>query len=194
MAGTTTKGKHTVYKGSAQRDVVVEFNKLVNDVETLAAAVRLQMPGAVLTAPANKQGTSAATAWRTEAFTFNFRGKTVSAAAQEKALTATTHDVAASKEAWFVLSVQSDGTTFTVTKGADQTPGTVVLPIGPDNEVIVGYMGIVTGAGGIFDASTDALAVAGNIASITFTDAPAIGAAALLAAQVGDASGTAFTS
>lgn len=151
-----------------------DLRNVVNVVNALVRAVAYQaMPGVVLTAPANKKGTSAETAWRTEAFTFTFRGKEVAAAAQEKALTATTHDVAASKEAWFALSVQSDGSTFTVTKGADQTPGTRVLPVTPDNEVLVGLLQIVTGAGGIFDASSADIETAANVTTVAFYD-PAV--------------------
>lgn len=187
MAGTAITRRNSAAPNSGLEALKAEHNKLVDDIENIRRQMSYMMPGVVLTAPAGKKGTSAATAWRTEAFTFTFRGKVTSAAAQEKALTATTHDVAASKEAWYVLSVQTDGTTFTITKGADQTPGTVVLPTGPDNEIIVSYMQVVTGAGGIFDASTDNLAVAGNIATITWTDAPAMGAAGLLAAKITDA-------
>ena len=129
------------------------------------------MPGVVLTAPSVTTGTSSAKTWRSEAFTFTFRGKEVSAAAKETALTATTHDVAASKEAWFALSVQSDGTTFTITKAADQTVGTRVLPSTPDNEVLVGLAKVVTGSGGPFDATTDDFDVGGNITALTFYDA-----------------------
>lgn len=157
--------RRTTRQGSDLHEVVVQLNRLIDLVSYL-------MPGVVLSAPANKAGTTAATAWRTEAFTFKFRGKTTSAAAQEKALTATTHDVAASREAWFVLSVQTDGTTFTVTKAADQTIGTVVLPTIPDNEVPVAFMQIVTGAGGAFDATTHDLSVSDNITAIAFHDLP----------------------
>lgn len=143
----------------------VQFN-------ALAWAVAHMMPGVLLSDPATKAGTTSAKTWRSEAFTFTFRGKRVSAAAQEKAFTATTHDVGASKEAWFVLSVQSNGTTFTITKGADQTIGTQVLPIAPDNEAIVGYLKIVTNAGGLWDASTDDLAATvANVDSVMFVDA-----------------------
>jgi hypothetical protein len=71
--------------------------------------------------------------------------------------------------------VQTDGTSFTITKAADQTIGTVVLPTIPDNQIPVSYMQITTGSGGIFDASTDDLAVSGTstgIATIAWTDAP----------------------
>lgn len=184
MAGTTTAKKITTLPRSDQRFTAVQVNNLIADVERLRLALETVMPGGVITAPANKKGTTSEKTWRTEAFTFKFRGKTVSAAAQEKAFTATTHDVAADKEAWYVLSVQSDGTTFTITKAADQTPGTVVLPIAPDNEVIVGYLKIVTSAGGIFDATTDDVEVAGFIIAVVFSDAALIGAAAYTAAQM----------
>lgn len=198
MSGTTTSSRRgrgvttSASLDSVVHDLIVQHNALVTDVENLRRQVTYMMPGAVLTAPASKAGTSSAKTWRTEAFTFTFRGKIVSAAAQEKAFTATTHDVAASKEAWFVLSLQSNGTSFTITKGADQTIGTVVLPISPDDEVVIGYLKIVTGAGGIWDASTDDLAVSGNITSFAFTDAPGIAAAGLTGAAIGDSSGVAI--
>lgn len=157
--------KRTQRRGSDVHELLVQFNRLVD-------LVSYMMPGVVLADPNVKAGTTDNKTWRSETFTFKFRGKTVSAAAQEKAFTATTHDVAASKEAWFGLSVQSDGTTFVITKAADQTIGTVVLPVVPDNEVPVGWVQIVTGAGGIWDASTDALTVSGNITTLAFHDAP----------------------
>lgn len=42
MAGTTTKSQATNRPGSDARDVVVEFNKLVTDVETLRSAAGTQ--------------------------------------------------------------------------------------------------------------------------------------------------------
>jgi hypothetical protein len=190
MAGTTTKSKRTQRRESDVNDLLVQYNKLVGDVDELRRAVTYQMPGAVLTSPALKTGTTSAKTLRAEAFTFTFRGKITSASAQEKAFASdTSHDVAASKEAWFVLSTQTDGSTFTITKAADQTIGTVVLPTGPDNEIIVGYLGMVTGSTG-FDATTDDLAVAGNIiASLSFVSAPAMGAAAFLGSKIGNLQG-----
>lgn len=183
MSGTT------VVVGNPSADVQIralgaEFNRLVGDVENLRRQVSYMMPGVVLTAPASKAGTTSNLKWRTEAFTFTFRGLIVSSAAQEKAFTGTTHDVAASKEAWMVLTLQTDGTSFTITKGADQTIGTVVLPTGPDNQVIIGYLQVVTGATG-WVANTDALVADGpKITSFAFTDAPAMAAAGLTGARV----------
>lgn len=162
----TNCGRRTQRGGSDMDTLIINYNKL-------ALQVSWMMSGMCTTSPANKAGTTAATAWRTEIFSFTFRGLNVTTAAQEKALTAGTHNVAASKEAWFVLTVQANGTSFTVTKAADQTIGTVLLPTGVDNEVIVGYMQIVTGATG-FVAATDNLTADGpKIASIAWTDAPA---------------------
>ena len=129
--------------GSDVRALTVAVNKLIRQVSGC------MMPGCLLTDPATKKGTSSEKTWRAEAFSFTFRGLHVSAAAQEKAFTATTHDVAASKEAWYVLSTQSNGTSFTITKAADQTIGTKVLPTTPDNEVAIAWLKIVTNAGGI---------------------------------------------
>jgi hypothetical protein len=136
-------------------------------------AQSMMMPGVLLTEPASKKGTTSAKTWRTEAFTFMFRGHKVSAAAQEKAFTATTHDIAVSKQAWYVLSLQEDGTSFTITKGADSTIGTDTLPTIPDNQVAIGWLKLTTGSGAIFDATTDDLAVTGTssgIATLAFTD------------------------
>lgn len=188
MAGTTVNVR-AMETGGSNHETTVNLNKLVDDVENLRRAVSYMMPGVVLTAPATKTGTTSAKAWRNEAFTYATRGLIESKAAAETAFTATTHDVAASKEAWFVLSIAAGGT-LTITKAADQTIGTVVLPSGPDNQVVVAYLQIVTGTTG-FDATTDDLAVAGTIiTSLTFTDAPAVAAAGLTAAKVANGSGT----
>ena len=132
------------------------------------------MPGVITTAPVNSVGTSAATAWKSTAGVAVFRGVVVALAAAETALTATTHDTAQNKQSWYVLSQQTGGTK-TITKGADQTIGTDVLPAVPDNEIAIGYMKIVTNAAaGAFDATTDNLAVGTHVASIRWYDLPAL--------------------
>ena len=157
--------RRTQRGGSDVDNLIIQFNRL-------ATLVSWMMPGIVTSDPGNKTGTSAATAWRTEAFTFTFRGLNVTTSAQEKALTGTTHDVAATKEAWAVLSVQSNGSSFTITQAADQVIGTVVLPTIPDNEVPVGYLQIVTGATGFTAGTDDLVADGAKIASLAFVDAP----------------------
>ncbi len=159
----TTKSKRTSRPGSDLNDLIIQFNKLVR-------AVGFMMPGMVLSDPSSKAGTTDAKTWRTEIFSFTFRGLGMTTAAQEKAFTGTTHDVAASKEAWFFLTVRADASTFTITKAADQTIGTQLLPTGVDNEVIVSALQIITGATG-WVANTDDLAADGaKIASYTFYD------------------------
>jgi len=149
-----------------------EVRALREELNNLRRQVSYMMPGVLFSDPANKRGTSAVTAWRVEAFTYAVRGLIESKAAAETAFTATTHDVAASKEAWFVLTIASGGA-LTITKATDQTIGTKLLPQAPDNQVVVGYLGIVTNAGGIWDASTDDLAdTVANVDSVTFVDAP----------------------
>jgi hypothetical protein len=158
--------KRTTRADSDQDNHLIQYNRMAQ------LLISSMMPGCLTSAPGNKTGTSAATAWRTEAFTFRFRGQNASAAAQEKALTGTTHDVAASKEAWAVLTVRADGTTFTITQAADQTIGTVVLPTNVDNEVVVGYLQIVTGVTGFTAGTDDLVADGAKIASLTFVDIP----------------------
>ena len=157
--------RQTQRKGSDVDNLIIQFNRL-------ATQVSWSMPGVVTSDPASKTGTTSALTWRTEIFTFTFRGLNVTTAAQEKAFTDNTHDVAASKEAWFVLSVQSNGTSFTITKASDQTIGTVVLPTTPDNEIPVGYLQIVTGATGWAATADDLTADGPKIASYAFTDSP----------------------
>lgn len=180
FGGSVQKTKRTQRIGSDMHELAVQFNALANQVSHM-------MPGVILSAPAAKTGTTAATAWRTEAFTFTFRGKTTSAAAQEKAFTATSHDTAASKEAWYYLSVQTDGTTFVITKAADQTIGTKVLPTIPDNEVLVAVAQVITGSGGAFDATTHDFSVSSNIVTLNIYDAAYV-------KQVGNGAGVAFSS
>jgi hypothetical protein len=149
---------------------VRELRKLVN---ILAQITSISMPGCLLTAPAGKTGTSSAKTWRVEGFDYKVRGLKETKAAAETALTATTHDTAGSKESWYLLSIASGGT-LTITKGADQTIGTKVLPQVPDNSVPVAYMQIITNATG-FDATTDDLAVGTGIDYLRFFDAPVLG-------------------
>lgn len=195
MAGTTSKSRRTSLKDSDLQDLLVNYNLLVEDVAELARGVAMGvMPGMVLTAPATKTGTSAATDWRSEAFTFTFRGKITSAAAAETAFTDNTHDVAASKQAWFSLSLQTNGTSFTITKAADQTIGTDVYATTPDNEVLVARLKIVTGVTGWAATADDLTADGSKIASLTFQDAPGIAAAGQLAAKIGNPAGTVISS
>ena len=165
LAGVTNR-KETLEHGwkSEVRALREEFNKLRRQVSYM-------MPGVINSAPGIKTGTTSALTVRTEAFTFAARGLIESKAAVETAFTATTHDVAATKESWFAVVIATGGT-ITLVKGADQTVGTIVLPIATDDLIIVGYVGIVTGSSG-FNATTDDLAVAGTIiTSLTFIDAP----------------------
>lgn len=150
--------------GADERWAVVDINRIIDVIANM-------MPGALLTDPASKVGTTLTTAWRTEPFTFSFRGLGVTTAAQEKVFTGTTHDLAQNKQAWYVLSVQSNGTSFTITKAADQAIGTDLLPTAPDNEPVIGYLKLVaTAAGGTWVGGTDTLVVGAKIASVTFTD------------------------
>jgi len=157
----------TSFPGSDLHDLKIQFNRMVDLVSHL-------MPGVMLTDAESKPGTTDPEKWRTEAFTFTFRGKTTSAAAQEKAFTNSTHDVAAEKEAWFVLSVQTDGTTFTITKATDQTIGTKVLPTTPDNEIPVAYFQVITGATGWAATDDEITADGAKIASYEFWDVPSV--------------------
>lgn len=187
MAGTAVvvQGEFLAAPVSEVDALRLAHNRLVDDVAALGFALSNVMSGAVLSAPGNKVGTGSNLKWRAEAFSFTFRGKITAAVAQEKVFTASTHDLAQNKQAWYVLSTQTDGTTYTITKAADQTIGTDVYPTGPDNEVIVGFLKLVaTAAGGTWVGNTDALAVGAKIASITFVDNGAVGAAALTGNKV----------
>jgi len=164
------EGKFTKEAGfkSEVRALREMYNKLV-----LSLAAYGQ-PGIVTVACVNSKGTSAATAWKNTVGTASYRGVVVSLAAAETALTATSHDVVQNKQAWYVLSQQTGGTK-TITKAADQTIGTDVLPAVPDNEIAIGYMKIVTNAAaGTFDATTENLEPGTHIASVDFYDLPAL--------------------
>ena len=153
-------------------------------VNKLVAHALFGMPGCLTSAPAAKTGTTSAKTWRTELFTFATRGLLQSKAAVETAFTATTHDVAASRQAWFVLSIASGGA-LTITKAADQVIGTDLLPEAPDNQVVVAYAKLTTTAGGLWDATTDDFNVPGGpgnrVAALSIIDGPDL--AALLPVQ-----------
>lgn len=182
MAGSTrtVKRQWSNYSNSsgapedAFKVMYEELNNLITDVETLRAHLVDGSDGVLLSAPAVKAGTTDDTTLRNEACTIQIRGSgSISVAAAETAFTATTHDVASAKEAYFVLSVQSDGSSITITKGADADVGSAVKPAAPVNEVILGYV-LVAGA---FDATTDTL-------TGTFEDATVMAASGLVAAAM----------
>lgn len=78
------------------------------------------------------------------------------AVAAGTAFTATTHDIAADKEAIFVLSINAGGT-ITITKGDDADAGSAVAPDTPAGECKMGEVK-VSAVGDTFDATTDSLA------------------------------------
>jgi hypothetical protein len=150
-----------------------EARALREEFNNLARQVSYMMPGVLLSKPGLRQGTTSAVKIAVEDFTFACRGLVQSKSSAEVAFTDTTHDIAASKEAWYTVSIASGGT-VTITKGADQTIGTVLLAIAPDNEVVVGYIGVVTGVTG-FNANTDDFEADGSkIASIRYIDGPVV--------------------
>lgn len=93
-------------------------------------------------------------------------------AAQEKAFTATTDDIAASatadREAIYLVS--SDGTDLFILKGTIANAGAAVPPALPASRALVGYVRIVVDAGATpFDATTDLLTA--SHLTVTFYDA-----------------------
>ena len=84
----------------------------------------------------------------------------------EFAFTPTTHDVAATKEAQFALSLQADGT-ITITKSPDADIGLSVLPDGPVGEIVCAGARISSAAAG-FTAGTTKLDDADL--TVTYTD------------------------
>lgn len=139
------------------------FNNLV---VTLAAQ---STPALITTQGVYSKGSSDAKCWKNTAGVMSVKGVATAISAAETAFTHAGHDVAQNKEAWFVLTVQSDGTTKTITKAADQTIGTHVLPAVPSNETVLCWLKMITQtAGGTWDANTDNLAVGTKIASLDF--------------------------
>ncbi len=90
-------------------------------------------------------------------------GITIPAVAAGTAFTATTHDVTADKWGLFLLSVDADGTTFTITPSAALNYNTealaiAALPAVPTDNACMGVVTVQATSGAIFNATTDALA------------------------------------
>jgi hypothetical protein len=94
-------------------------------------------------------------------------GTRVALTTAEYAFTATTHDLVANTQAYYIYSLAAAGT-VTVTKGTAVAHGaTPALPATPANEYLLGYVLIHAATAAIFDATTtelDALGVGGSIA------------------------------
>ncbi len=85
---------------------------------------------------------------------------TIPAVTAGTALTATTHDITADKWGLFLLSVDSDGTTFTVTPSAALNYDTealaiAALPAVPTGNACMGVLTVEATSGAIFNATTD---------------------------------------
>lgn len=193
MAGTTADRKVLSLPGSAEREALVQLNKLVTDLETIRAGLL----GGVFAsaAPGLAIGTSANTAIKiTTAFTVNVNGKAVTVAAQEKAFTATTHDIADPdtdpREALYLLSTDTQGN-VTITKGATAAAGAAVPGDVPAGEVVFGQVLIQHDGSAIFDATTNALNAAHL--TVTYTDLVTVLAAANLTAAKISENGTEIT-
>ncbi|MCP4597926.1 hypothetical protein [Neptuniibacter sp.] len=88
---------------------------------------------------------------------------TIPAVAAGTAFTATTHDVTAGKWGLFLLSVDADGTTFTITPSASLAYDTealaiAALPAVPTDDAAMGVVTVEATSGAIFNATTDGLA------------------------------------
>lgn len=95
-------------------------------------------------------------------------GTRVAKTTAEVAFTATGHDIAKSKQARFLYSMDNAGT-VTVTKGSDYALADVApYPAQPASSYLLGHVLIATGAGAIFDATTTEL---DDVAiTVTYTD------------------------
>lgn len=194
MAGTTTESHPTSLENSDVRDALINYNKLIDDVERLRAALGRTSAGILTSAPGLTIGTTADTALKTVEFTMVIRGETVTVSAAETAFTATTHDIADPdadpREAYYTLSANASGT-LTITKGDTAAADAAVKKAAPVDEVLVGWVKIQHDGTAIFDASTNALDAAHL--TVTYEDAPVMAAANLTAAKIGDPTGTAVT-
>ena len=109
-------------------------------------------------------------------FEYTIDGTFCSKAPAEVAFTATTHDVTspagATKEAYYVLSINAAGT-ITITKGATALetygdfPNFADLP---ENIAVLGYVKVIVNAGQTFDATTTSLANGTVFKSVTYVN------------------------
>lgn len=128
-------------------------------LDQLMSALNLLAGGTGVMAPQHTMSNSTVSLALT-AFTYYINGVPARKAAGNTALTATTHDVAATKWASYRVSIQSGGT-VTITKSTDQDTEALAvanLPALPANEANVGYFLVRGGDAAIFDATTNNLA------------------------------------
>ncbi|KPJ96685.1 MAG: hypothetical protein AMS18_00050 [Gemmatimonas sp. SG8_17] len=186
MAGTARTGRKEHRTGSEVAALREEFNKVIADLESIRVGA-IGGDGGLLSAPGLTIGTSSKAEVKNVAAAMQLRGSgSIAIGAAETAFTATTHDIADPdtdpREAYYVLSVQADGSTITITKGADAVEDAAVKPAAPAGEVILGWVKIQHDGSAIFDATTDDLDSAHL--TVTYEDAPLMAASALLAGTV----------
>lgn len=211
MSGTTTTSHDDLgLAGGARRDAVIQFNKVVADLETIrshSAGIVHESPGLAI------HGAASALAKNGTAFHYSVPAAGATTATPTWGKVAANTDWAAlsgtvthAKFNVFVLTVKDDGTgtqTKKTTMGTEAaTRAAVVFPVIPADEAVLGYIEInPTGTGNFVGGTTvlDDATVVPNAAYVNLNGTACQflrsgqQAADLTGAKIGDDSKTALT-
>ena len=205
MAGTTVDTRVTSRPSSAERNAVIEHNKVVTDLESLSGSARdgvLQIGTLAISAgDATDFKTTTVLYWRRLGIQFTKAATdTLSFSA---ANTINTAPAAGFFFGSWLVNISDTGTFATQSVGADQVYTTAALALAAAQALTptagttaVGYITIGANTGASWTANTDDMTPASDCVSATFTDATALtiatDAADMTAAQISE-SGTVIT-
>lgn len=196
MAGTTTKSKRLELPGSAPNDLLIQFNKMVDDLETLRSNTDMINRNRCFAKAAAAIGTTTTKVKSVNSVDYAIDGEIKRKAGTDDLWTLSGAVVADGFVNKYLLCLDASGTASIVEGTQATTAGAVVLPALPASKSVIATL-TVASAGATFTPGTTAL----NAGTVTATYRDGLdsgyfsaGASALTAAKVGDPTGTAISS
>lgn len=195
MAGTTTSSRRTALRSSDVNDGLIQFNKAVDDLETLRGVPDLISRNRCLANAAIARGTTAQKVKTVNSISYAVDGALFTKAGTDDLWTLSGTTVADGFTNKYLLCLDTSGTASIVEGTQAATAGAVVLPSLPASKSVVGVLTVAT-SGATFVPGTTALN-AGTVTA-TFTNGLdsgyfSSGASAMTAAKIGNQAGTAIT-
>jgi hypothetical protein len=188
MSGTVTTSFDTQGEvGSTRRDLLIQHNKLVADLE----ALRRASSNAAFTSAAIAQATTTTKAKTTATLTYTSKGAFASLAATDNFWTLAGTSLVAGQCCYFVLGVNGSQVASAYQSSIASTLAACVAPTIPDGVAGVGEVTVVTTTTA-FVPGTTALATASGT-TIAFQNGWDPQSIDLLAAQIGNYQAVAYT-
>ncbi len=163
FGGTALVAGNITSTGIYQKDLYT----FLSNVVTFVNGIKSQTNTANLVSGGLATGANATCYKTANAISYMIAGKLYNKAATDNIAATACTAQSASKYRLYLISIDSAGT-CTVTAGTETSTDTAVLPAQTASKVPIGAIKVQTGAGGTFTMGTSSLAVADNVAAVTY--------------------------